>query len=39
MAQGLTVGGWIFFLASWGLIIGVTIWCFAKLLAGSKSAK
>jgi type IV secretory pathway TrbD component len=37
MATGLNVGGWIFLLASWGLIIGVTIWCFAKLLASNKS--
>ncbi len=37
MATGLNLGGWIFLLASWGVIIGVTIWCFVKLLAGSKS--
>jgi hypothetical protein len=37
MATGLNAGGWIFLLASWGLIIGLTIWCFVKLLAGNKS--
>jgi Zn-dependent protease len=37
MAHGLTFGGWIFLVASWGLIIGVTIWCFAKLLGSKKS--
>jgi hypothetical protein len=37
MATGLILGGWIFLLTSWGLIIGVTIWCFVKLLATNKS--
>jgi hypothetical protein len=37
MAQGLNLGGWIFLLASWGFIIGTTIWCFAKLLGNKKS--
>lgn len=39
MATGLNLGGWIFLPASWGLIIGVTIWCFVKLLADNKSAQ
>jgi hypothetical protein len=39
MAQGLTVGGWIFLLSSWGIIIGVTIWCVAKLVAGNNTTK
>ncbi len=37
MAQGLNLGGWIFLLASWGFIIGLTIWCFVRILGSSKS--
>ncbi len=39
MATGLTMGGWIFLLSSWGIIIGVTIWCVVKLVAGNNTAK
>jgi hypothetical protein len=37
MAQGLTAGGWIFLVSSWGIIIGVTVWCVVKLVADNKS--
>lgn len=37
MAQGLNLGGWIFLLASWAFIIGLTIWCFARILGTKKS--
>ncbi len=36
MATGLSVGGWIFLTMSWGFIIGLTVWCFVKLLATNK---
>lgn len=37
MASGLNLGGWIFLLASWAFIIGLTIWCFVKILGTKKT--
>ena len=31
-STGLTAGGWLFFLLAWGLIVGLTLFCFRKLL-------
>lgn len=28
----MTVGGWIMLIVAWGLILGVTIWCMARVL-------
>lgn len=27
----MTVGGWIMLLASWGIIIGLAVYCYAKV--------
>jgi len=32
MNDGMTSGGWIFMTLSWGFIIGLTVFCFYKLL-------
>lgn len=32
-ASGLTAGGWLFLALAWGLIIGMTIFCFYRLFA------
>jgi len=37
MAAGMTLGGWIFMLVSWGVIIGFTIYCLVKLMADNGS--
>ena len=30
-ATGLTAGGWLFLVIAWGVIIGVTVYCFRRL--------
>lgn len=30
-ATGLTAGGWLFLVLAWGVIIGVTVYCFSRL--------
>ena len=32
----MTIGGWIFLLVSLAFVWGLTIWCFKKVLGGSK---
>ena len=36
----MTPSGWVFIGAVWGVVIGVTAWCYSKLLspAGKKGA-
>jgi len=29
----MTIGGWILFIFSWGMILGVSIFCFKKVFA------
>jgi hypothetical protein len=32
----MTQGGWIFMLTSWGVILGLFIFCMARTLGGKK---
>ena len=36
MGQGLTGAGWIFLILGWGVIIGLTVYCFSRVLFGKK---
>ena len=36
MNQGLTLWGWIFLAIAWGGILGMTIWCFVRVLLTKK---
>lgn len=35
----LKTEGYIFFIASWSLIIGLTVYCYKKVLFGNKTKK
>ena len=28
----MTIGGWIFMIASLGFVVGLTVWCFYKVM-------
>lgn len=30
----MTIGGWIMLIVAWGLILGLTTWCMARVLKG-----
>ena len=30
-STGLTAGGWLFLVLAWGVIVGVTVYCFYRL--------
>ena len=36
MGQGLTGAGWIFLILGWGVIIGLAVYCFSRVLFGKK---
>jgi neurotransmitter:Na+ symporter, NSS family len=36
MNQGLTLWGWVFLAVAWGFIIGLTVYCFARVLLAKK---
>lgn len=36
MFSELTTAGWIFLIMAWGGVIGLTVFCFVKVLTGEK---
>jgi SNF family Na+-dependent transporter len=36
MSQGMTTGGWIFFVFGWGFIIALAFYCFRRVLFGQR---
>lgn len=39
LQSGLNLGGWVFILIAWGSIIGLTIFCFKRVLVTHNDKK